>query len=580
MISLAMADSATDAFAAVPLAHLSDTISGGFMAAAEAETPSEVQASIELTPEVTSCPSKTLITTVELKLESLQTVAVDRSLKVAAASSVPLLAVQLISAKPRKQRKKLEKAPSRASETSLDSNSELFEPSVAGSKKKSALESLRLAQGLFKFIPRGASSADSSSLKTCKGMKSTRLLAEYSSNSSLSGANYPETISCSSSSSRLEEHVNMKPLAVTTSEADALSHDTAGMDRETEDYSLDFEKDEIVGLTDKDKDRRLKVKLKPKLKEEKKRQVLNGINPLNEGVDRVLNGDSSSSSSRSRVPVDTAAAPASALSQVNAASIKFEKVLDLPAETSEKKGKRKYTFQQPVPRKVAPNEVKSMGGNVERGPYFGRGKEIPLSHLHDTGVNVSLLMRGHDDDGEEVAYEEEDSPRPIYHDENDLDSLAAKAAHRLEKKELKRFHKGDKECSMSDVPGRHLLGPKMLAFIRAFPEGDVIGNDDVETAGTQRVRMEGWLQLMKAENPEGTEEGEGEENLTMLENIAIKSELLRGIEEKLMKAAACTGRGSDRSSVLLKPGTVHILLPYEVRHVQLSMTAISYADSK
>ena len=30
---------------------------------------------------------------------------------------------------------------------------------------------------------------------------------------------------------------------------------------------------------------------------------------------------------------------------------------------------------------------------------------------------------------------------------------------------------------MTDVPGRNLLGPKMLAFIRAFPEGDVVGND-------------------------------------------------------------------------------------------------------
>ena len=341
----------------------------------------------------------------------------------------------------------------------------------------------------------------------------------------------------------------------------------------------------------------------------------------------------------------------SILSEVDKKSVEVSLHLDNPEKS---KGKRKHNFHQPVSMKLPiisriSDETETLKDNMDvnidfhaekdLGSYFHGIKEQyhtqgPVSQNNTdrnlptiANVEIEAEVVGSDgvvfcDGGSERdkisssssssrnGFEKQHvdetseseghdiSPRTSFSIDDNENNTANTAdrtttrATKLEKKEsIKRLPKETKEYAMNEVPGRLLLGPKMLSFIRAFPEGDVQGNDDVETVHTQRVRMEEWLHTMKNQNSSleldtyldnscndalncGVEEMielrnqvsvKSEHSKLNLDDInRIKYDLLNEIEEKLLKAPNWSGRGNHSTSTALKPGIVQILSQYEV----------------
>jgi hypothetical protein len=439
------------------------------------------------------------------------------------------------------------------------------EPTAEGLKKKNALESLKQAQSLFKFIPRGSAIAESSSsMKVCRGAKGHRQVTEAVSSDALHGEVNVDVVSSLPSDS--SGNVSKLPPVILSSDT-ALSVSSSGCDEVHETNHVQCERNNAFsGPIEKDS----KPKLKPKLKEERKKHAtkVETLSLDSTAAHQVIQAIISGENSTINVGYANAAVRAAASSS---------KSLEGSDEIQEKiHTKRKYTFQQPLVKRtsIARQNARLVVDASDSDCGFPPPSALTLvrSDSMETDSNSNMAT----DESAPPIEDEEESPRALMsHDDIDMgDGVVVPKTIRYEKKEnVKRTGRGEpKECSMTEVPGRHLLGPKMLAFMRAFPEGDVIGNDDVETSRTQRIRMESWLQVLKGDSGSQTntaKDAEDDDTAEVKDEIEkIKTDLLRGIEEKLTKAGGATGRGSGGSSVLLKPGMVHILLPYEVHGLE------------
>ena len=510
--------------------------------------------------------------------------------------------------KARKPRRKVDRPLYTAGiQISADISCTVLEPSLGGSKKHHAMEAVKqsMVRSLFKFIPRGSCVTESNSTsRLCKGLKVSRLLSEYSLASMLSS---DDCIDSSSSSTLQVENTGPQSMTYCPSSGDASSQYIIGEEMEVVDETNDPLHSFAHTVLDNDKIHRQKVRTKPLEKEEKKRQIAKSDDSTSKlhsyqllllahtkaGHNSAVVSSSGSGSNHIEAADGTGTDHSSGKS-----SGERETEAVCPIDIAEKiKGKRKYTFQQTTAKKIAAATATSVSDTeVKRtddthGPYYGNSVSngLHLSRpLHckkdtDTDSSSGKGRWGHHRVYESTVDNDDDQHRTsISHDDTEGgDSMVAKTS-RIEKKEtVKRIPKDAKECSMNDVPGRHLLGSNMLSFMRAFPEGDVIGNDDVETASTQRVRMEGWLQVMKMGGIQGSKgdtkvdtkgDNLGETSTvgvfdiyTEEEVMAMKSELLDGIELKLVKAAHGPIRGAGHSSIVVKPGMVHFLSPYEVR---------------
>lgn len=477
---------------------------------------------------------------------------------------------------------------------------EFGELSAEGSKKKSALESLKQVQSLFKFTPRGPSAVEiSSSSKGLKGQKGNRHQSDHSGDVPGGECNSDGVFSGQECPEKRTPFNWAENAVLTTLLMDAACAKIAGS--KEVDASADIlhsNKDNVVGVIPVEQ-KVIKLKAKSKLKDEKKKLLSKSeIFIVPENIPTIPHSyevatynysntcnnysDSSSSSLQSRSQSGT---------QLN---------LSAPEETEnpEKiKGKRKYTFQQPGVKRIPGNNCREkINTNIlqtESIPNVG-SKETVVQSQQPLDLVPIPLTRSDSLDTEnnfptdEIAVpldEEDESPRcyKIYEDSDiTADGVPIVKAVRNEKKEgSKKVLRGEsKECSMTDVPGRHLLGPKMLAFIRAFPEGDVVGNDDVETSAAQRYRMENWLQQLKDNSIDNGNKASSKSSVSLeneeLSEMAllqkrsnevnrIKVDLLKGIEIKLSKARSAGVRGLGGSSLPPhKPGMVQILLPYEV----------------
>lgn len=473
---------------------------------------------------------------------------------------------------------------------------EFGELSAEGSKRKSALESLKQVQSLFKFTPRGSSAVEiSSSSKGLKGQKVNRHQSDYSGDV-MAGECVPDRVF--SGQEFWSGSVTLSTLLKES--ACATIADNEKVDASTD--ILQSNKDNLVDIIPVEQ-KVIKLKAKSKLKDEKKKLLAKSeIFIVPESIPAIPHSyevatydysntsnnysDSSSSSLQSRSQLGA---------QLN---------LSAPEETEnpEKiKGKRKYTFQQPGVKRIPGNNCREIVTvtnilQTESIPQIGSKENVQSQQPLELVPVPIPLTRSDSLDTEsnfptdETAVppdEEEESPRcyKIYEDSDiTADGIPIVKAIRNEKKEgNKKVLRGEsKECSMTDVPGRHLLGPKMLAFIRAFPEGDVVGNDDVETSAAQRYRMENWLQQLKDDSINNGNkasskssvslDNEGLSELALLQKRSnevnrIKVDLLKGIEIKLSKARSAGVRGLGGSSLPPhKPGMVQILLPYEVCH--------------
>jgi hypothetical protein len=492
----------------------------------------------------------------------------------------PALTMSSILIKTRKPRRKGDKPlvkmmlsdPSQTLSSHREGVIEYPEPTAEGLKKKNALESLKQAQSLFKFTPRGSTIAESSSsMKVCRGLKGHRQLTEAISSEALhSEVNVEAVFSLPSDSSG---NVSKLPQVILSSEI-ALSVSSRGSDEVLETNHVQCEENNTCsGPTEKE----VKQKIKPKLKEERKKHATKvetlslDSTAAHQVIQAIISGENSTTSTG-----NTNAA-------VRAAASSSSKSLEGSEEIQEKiHTKRKYTFQQPLVKRtsIARQNARLVVDASDSDCGFPPPSALTLvrSDSMETDSNSNIAT----DESAPPIEDEEESPRALMsHDDMDIgDGTTAPKTIRYEKKEnVKRTGRGEpKECSMTEVPGRHLLGPKMLAFMRAFPEGDVIGNDDVETSRTQRIRMESWLQVLKGDSGIQTSSARDADDDTaeLKDEIEkIKTDLLRGIEEKLTKAGGATGRGSGGSSVLLKPGMVQILLPYEVNELLLQLEYLS-----
>ena len=110
-------------------------------------------------------------------------------------------------------------------------------------------------------------------------------------------------------------------------------------------------------------------------------------------------------------------------------------------------------------------------------------------HDEDDNATVSVGMEidhadqeradtGVDRDGDETDTDEEAGGTPVMATARTTARLEQKEAAKREREaKEKNREKGSNphECNMSDVPGRELLGSKMLAYMTVFPENDIIG---------------------------------------------------------------------------------------------------------
>ena len=479
-------------------------------------------------------------------------------------------------------------------------NYEISERSADGVKKKMALESLRQAQGLFRFIPRSTSTSEpSSSVKLLKGTKSVEEVTEQSMASAVLANS---TLNCASATRQYISTDSRQLIDTSCIQAHQTESGSGTVSGAASGYSslslsgLGTGNIQRVAQTDlcTDKDQKQKVKAKPKVKEEKKKVAQKveavpiffpeglHVSDLHNNGDRTEKGD---------VLIQVNENTASTVEMCDRA------VQEVVTQIDKIRTKRKYTFQHPLVRKIAalatsaPKTVDTSDSEngADLGSLMIKSQPLLSARLLARSDSLDTESNSAMDETVGVCIEDEDDVIRLSasHTDMDCDSAAAVGAKvsRVDKKDIvKRLGRGEsKDCSMADVPGRHLLGSKMLAFIKAFPEGDVIGNDDVETAATQRVRMESWLQLMKRGSTtfsSASSSGPGSSQLThklgrgnseeyrddSKQINQMKSDLLMGIEEKLLRAGSTGGRtyGTSLSSQL-KPGIVQVLLPYEVR---------------
>ena len=472
---------------------------------------------------------------------------------------------------------------------------EFGELSAEGSKKKSALESLKQVQSLFKFTPRVSSAVEiSSSSKGLKGQKGNRHQSDYSGDV-LVGESIPDRVF--SGQEFWSGSVTLSTLLKES--ACATIANSEEVDASTD--ILHSSKDNVVDIIPVEQ-KVIKLKAKSKLKDEKKKLLAKSeIFIVPENIPAVPHSYEVATYDYSNTNNNYSDSSSSLQSR---SQLGAQLNLSAPEETEnpEKiKGKRKYTFQQPGVKRIPGNNCREKVTvtsvlQTESIPYVG-GKESILSQLPLELVLVPIPLTRSDSLDTESNFptdetavppdEEEESPRCYKtYEESDItaDGVPIVKAIRNEKKEgNKKVLRGEsKECSMTDVPGRHLLGPKMLAFIRAFPEGDVVGNDDVETSAAQRYRMENWLQQLKDDSINNGNkasskssvslENEESSEMALLQKRSnevnrIKVDLLKGIEIKLSKARSAGVRGLGGTSLPPhKPGMVQILLPYEVSH--------------
>ena len=519
------------------------------------------------------------------------------------ASSFPLPSVVPIVIKVRKPRRKGDKPlvkvvlsdPNQIHNYSpQELNYEFTERSADGVKKKMALESLKQAQGLFRFIPRSSSTSEpSSSVKLLKGTKSVEEVTEQSLASAvLTNSTINVTASqviCSDSKQLSDASCNQAQTHQIGIGAVSGTGSGSASNSETTSRSGSGSIQRVAQSdVSIDKEQKQKVKAKPKIKDEKKKAAQKA-----ETASIVVPDSLHASDSRSN---GDSTGKGDVLIQVNentASTVEMcdRAVQEVVIQIDKIRTKRKYTFQHPLVRKIAalatngPRTVDT--SDSENGVDLGslKSKSVPFMSARLLARSDSLDTESNSAMDETVGVVAEDEDDVIRlsasNADIDFDSAAAVGAKvsRVDKKDIvKRLGRGEsKDCSMADVPGRHLLGSKMLAFMKAFPEGDVIGNDDVETASTQRVRMESWLQLMKQGSTTSTSSSSqlthklghshSEEYRESSKQInQIKSDLLMGIEEKLLRAGSTGGRSYGTSlSSQPKPGLVQVLLPYEVR---------------
>lgn len=536
-------------------------------------------------------------------------IALDHPLVAPSSSMAPIII------KSRKPRRKGDKPlvklilsdPKQTSNIAQGSIVEYRELTAEGLKKQSALESLKQVQSLFKFTPRGPSAVEvSTSSKGLKGTKGQRHLSDYSGDALLEES-YTDgvigqecSLECGTLSNVLTDTV--RPLGTDSEELD-IPTDYA--------HSNDSNTVDVIPIEQK-----VKVKAKSKLKEEKKKLLAKSeIFVVPENVPTIPHSYEVATYDYSNSSSTYSDSSSSSLPSRSQFGSRLDTTVAEEIEIPEKiKGKRKYTFQQPGVKRISGvNSRDKIGANVlqtESIPCVGsreivQSLSIPQpesqSHLQSQpqlqpqlesqsdSQSLDLIPLSRSDSLDTEGYsaadetaipldEEDESPRSFrtFEDSDMADGVITVKAIRSEKKEgSKKVLRGEsKECSMTDVPGRHLLGPKMLAFIRAFPEGDVVGNDDIETSAAQRYRMESWLQQLKDDGHtvhkqpvEGDElSAEAVHHRRSSEVNRIKVDLLKGIEKKLSKARNAGVRGPAGSSVPPhKPGMVQILLPYEVR---------------
>lgn len=499
--------------------------------------------------------------------------------------------------------------PKQTSNIAQGSIVEYRELTAEGLKKQSALESLKQVQSLFKFTPRGPSAVEiSSSSRGLKGSKGQRHLSDYSGDALLEesytdGAIGQECpLECGALSNVLTDTV--RPLGTDSEELDIPTDCVHSNESNTVD---------VIPIEQK-----VKVKAKSKLKEEKKKLLAKSeIFVVPENVPTIPHSYEVATYDYSNSCSTYSDISSSSLPSRSQFGSKLDTTLTEEAEIPEKiKGKRKYTFQQPGVKRISGvnsrDKVSATGLQTESIPCVGSKEFVqslslpqpesqshlqsqpllqpqPQSDSQSDSQSLDLIPLSRSDSLDTESYsaadetaipldEEDESLRSFrtFEDADMADGVITVKAIRSEKKEGgKKVLRGEsKECSMTDVPGRHLLGPKMLAFIRAFPEGDVVGNDDIETSAAQRYRMESWLQQLKDDGytvhkspVEGDElSDEAVLHRRSFEVNRIKVDLLKGIEKKLSKARNAGVRGSAGSSVPPhKPGMVQILLPYEVR---------------
>jgi hypothetical protein len=498
----------------------------------------------------------------------------------ATADQIPSVAAPIIR-KVKKPRKKLEKPIIKlnslfdgANVQLLEGRSDASELFGVGIKKKAALESLRQAQGLFRFIPSSSSNESSNTWKN-RGPKIANPLPAYSSTTQTASSSIESLVSdnCESTASNSSSDIQIDFSKPDSLQVDQIlimdvnsSHPDLGVAAALEKESAfekiipDLGEESAFPQEEKEKEKisKLKVKAKPRVKDEMKRQT-SKISSQN------VDGDI-------RLPIESLDA-----NTIISTSHSIEKPLGSDVEKI--KGKRKYVFQQPsLKMGASSSSSKGKGANLDdslRGSYFDKDQQ-EVSLFADSSETTSLK----EVPATNQVDEEEDSQRDMEENDTSGGSGAAKAA---KGEKIIRRVKGDpKECSMMEVPGGHLLGPKMLAFMKAFPEGDVLGNDDVETVSTQRLRMEGWLKTVRNGSSNGIATNDLEREHRAVKKVQthrsdsteysnmnfmnVKTELLDSIEEKLSKAATATGRSTGNSSLLYKPGIIQILLPYEVIH--------------
>ena len=112
-------------------------------------------------------------------------------------------------------------------------------------------------------------------------------------------------------------------------------------------------------------------------------------------------------------------------------------------------------------------------------------------HDEDDNATVSVGMEvdhgdqertdvGVDREGDETETEDEVEGTPVIATARTTARLEQKEAAKREREAKEKNREKEKasnphECNMSDVPGRELLGSKMLAYMTIFPENDIVG---------------------------------------------------------------------------------------------------------